>query len=84
MGCRGHDNNQGRIQRGVHPARAPPPKIGKNMIFLRKITIFHTKYPQKNLCLPPLGAIFLSMPPLTENPGSSPDDRMVVRFITTV
>ena len=30
---------------GVHPARAPP-KIGKNMIFWRKIVIFHTKYPK--------------------------------------
>jgi hypothetical protein len=39
------DLNQGRIQGGVHPARAPPPKIGKNMIFWRKIVIFHTKYP---------------------------------------
>jgi hypothetical protein len=29
---------------GAHPARAPP-KIGKNMIFWRKIVIFHTKYP---------------------------------------
>jgi hypothetical protein len=28
---------------GVHPERAPP-KIGKNMIFWRKIVIFHTKY----------------------------------------
>ena len=35
---------QGRIQRGAHPACAPP-KIGKNIIFLRKIVIFHTKYP---------------------------------------
>jgi hypothetical protein len=61
MGCRGRDNDQGQIQRGVHPARAPP-KIGKNMIFLCKITIFHTKYPQKILRLPLLGAIFLSMP----------------------
>jgi hypothetical protein len=25
---------------------APPSKIGKNMIFLRKIVIFHTKYPK--------------------------------------
>jgi len=25
---------------------ARPPKIGKNMIFLRKIVIFHTKYPK--------------------------------------
>jgi hypothetical protein len=30
---------------GAHPARGPPPKIGKNMIFWRKIVIFHTKYP---------------------------------------
>jgi hypothetical protein len=30
---------------GAHPARAPP-KIGKNMIFWRKIVIFHTKYPK--------------------------------------
>jgi hypothetical protein len=37
---------QGRIQGEAHPARAPPPKIGKNMIFLRKIVIFHTKYPK--------------------------------------
>ena len=37
---------QGRIQgggAGAHPARAPP-KIGKNMIFWRKIVISHTKY----------------------------------------
>jgi hypothetical protein len=25
---------------------ARPPKIGKNMIFWRKIVIFHTKYPK--------------------------------------
>jgi hypothetical protein len=29
----------------AHPARDPP-KIGKNIIFWRKIVIFHTKYPQ--------------------------------------
>jgi hypothetical protein len=34
----------------VHPARVPP-KIGKNMIFWRKIVIFHTKYP-KNFAPP--------------------------------
>ena len=33
---------QGRIQGGFR--RSPPPKIGKNMIFWRKIVIFHTKY----------------------------------------
>jgi hypothetical protein len=38
-------DRQGRIQRGAHPARAPP-KIGKNKIFWRKIVIFHTKYPK--------------------------------------
>ena len=32
--------------RGAHPARDPP-KIGKNMIFWRKIVIFHTKYSKK-------------------------------------
>ena len=30
---------------GAHPARTPP-KIGKYMIFWRKIVIFHTKYPK--------------------------------------
>jgi uncharacterized membrane protein len=33
---------------------APPPKIGKNKIFWRKIVIFHTKYPTKfraSLCI---------------------------------
>jgi hypothetical protein len=42
---------QGRIQGGAHP---PPPKIGKNMIFWRKIVIFHTKYPKNfraSLCI---------------------------------
>ena len=42
---------QGRIQA---PA---PPKSGKNIIFLRKIVIFHTKYPKH------FRAIFLSAPP---------------------
>ena len=37
---------QGWIQGGGHPVHAPP-KIGKNMIFWRKIVIFHTKYPKK-------------------------------------
>ena len=32
---------------GTHPVRAPPPlKLEKNMIFWRKIVIFHTKYPK--------------------------------------
>jgi hypothetical protein len=36
------------IHAGADPgggAPARPPKIGKNMIFWRKIVIFHTKYP---------------------------------------
>ena len=28
------------------PPPPPSPKIGKNMIFWRKIVIFHTKYPK--------------------------------------
>ena len=30
---------------GAHPARVPRLKLEKNMIFWRKIVIFHTKYP---------------------------------------
>ena len=30
---------------GAPQAPPPPPKIGKNMIFWRKIVIFHMKYP---------------------------------------
>jgi hypothetical protein len=38
---------QGRIQGGAHPVHAPPPlKMEKNMIFWRKIEIFHMKYPK--------------------------------------
>ena len=40
---------------------ARPPKIGKNMIFLPKILIFHTKYPQN------FPSIFLSAPPPSSN-----------------
>jgi hypothetical protein len=47
-------------------------KIGKNMIFWRKIVIFHTKYP-KNFRFPsPRRHFFKSPPPLTWNPGSAP------------
>ena len=56
---------RGRGGGGGGPRRAPPPPppaIGKNMIFLRKIMIFHTKFPQK---------IFKYAPP-TWNPGSAP------------
>ena len=42
-----------------------PPKIGKNMIFFWcQIYISH-EIPQQKLCLPLLGAIFLSLLPLT-------------------
>ena len=33
--------------------RNAPPKIGRNMIFWRKIVIFHTKYPNFFKCAPP-------------------------------
>jgi hypothetical protein len=62
---------QGRIQRGAHPARAPP-KIGKNMIFWRKIVIFHTKYPKHFSAYLRSAQFFLNAPPLTWNPGSAP------------
>jgi hypothetical protein len=46
---------QGRIQGGWGaPGARPPPKIGKNLIFWRKIVIFHTKYPKNfraSLCI---------------------------------
>ena len=39
--CRGGSREGG----GAPGERPPPPKFGKNMIFWRKIVIFHTKYP---------------------------------------
>ena len=45
----------------------------EKMIFLRKIVIFHTKYPQNFSRLAPLGAIILSTPPpVTGNPEYPP------------
>ena len=41
---------------------ALPPKIGKDMIFLRKIVIFHTKYP-KNVRAPLRWAQFFKVRP---------------------
>jgi hypothetical protein len=41
--CPRADPGRGRTRR---PPPPPPPKIGKNMIFWRKIGIFHTKYPK--------------------------------------
>ena len=51
----GADPGEGRTRR-------TPPKSGKNMIFWRKIMIFHTKY-RKMFALPPLGAICFNAPP---------------------
>ena len=47
------------------------PKIGKNMIFWRKIVIFHTKYP-KNIRASLVRRNFFKCAPLTWNPGSAP------------
>jgi hypothetical protein len=38
------EKTMGQIQ-GAHPPRAPL-KLEKNMIFWRKIVIFHSKYPK--------------------------------------
>ena len=48
---------QGRNQGGR------PPKIGKNMIFLRKIVIFHTKYPKNVRVYLRSAQIFKCAPP---------------------
>jgi hypothetical protein len=40
-----HMSTPGADSGGSAPG-APPPKIGKNMNFWRKIVIFHTKYPK--------------------------------------
>jgi hypothetical protein len=46
--------------------RRAPPKIGKDMIFLRKMVIFHTKYP-KNFRASLRSAQFFNL-------GSAPGD----------
>ena len=43
---------QARIQ-GAHPVRPLPLKLEKSMICMRKIVIFHTKYPKNFKCAPP-------------------------------
>ena len=63
--------HQGRIQ-GGRTRRAPPLKLGKNMIFWRKIVIFHTKYPKIFRVSLRSAQFFLSAPPLAWNPGSAP------------
>jgi hypothetical protein len=49
---------------GGAPGAPPPQKIGKNMIFWRKIVIFHTKYP-KNVRVSLRSAQFFYVRPLT-------------------
>ena len=56
LGSKGNQK-QGRCNR-----RAPP-KIGKNMIFWRKIVIFHTKYPNNFRASLRSTQFFLSVPP---------------------
>ena len=53
---------------GGRTRRAPPLKLGKNMIFWRKIVIFHTKYPKIFRVSLRSAQFFLSAPPLTWNP----------------
>ena len=41
-----HNRQKQDVPNAVANPDARPPKIGKNMIFWRKIVIFHTKYPK--------------------------------------
>ena len=50
----------------------PHSAIGKNMIFWRKIVIFHTKYRKNVRAFLRTAQFFLSAPPLTWNSGSAP------------
>ena len=59
---------------GGAPGAPPPKKLEKNMIVLRKIVIFHTKYTKNFRASLRSARLFLSAPPpLTWTPGSSPD-----------
>jgi hypothetical protein len=49
-------NTSGGIRGGVRGVR--PPKIEKNMIFWRKIVIFHTKYPKNTRVISNTGKFF--------------------------
>ena len=66
---------------------APPYVIAKTMVFLALNSDFSHEIPLKYSRLPLLGAIFLSAPPLTWNPGSAPATDAVIygkdRYITT-
>ena len=71
---------QGRIQEGGGGGGggegARGAKIGKNMIFWRKIVSFHTKYPKNVRASLRSAHFFFSAPPPppppTRNPGSAP------------
>jgi hypothetical protein len=70
--------NQGRIQGGGGGGRTLP-KIGINMIFWRKIVIFHTKYP--TIIVPPSARRNVyKCAHLTWNPGSAPGNRKIQRI----
>ena len=59
---------QGRIQGGgAHPAHPPPLKLEKVRFCLRKIVIFHTKYP-KNFAPPSARRNFFKCDPPTPPP----------------
>ena len=74
MMCMCRDGSRGgALARSAPPP--PPTKIGKNMIFRRKIVIFHTKYLKRFRASLRSAQFFLNAPPLTWNPGSAPDVR---------
>ena len=50
---------------GGAPGAPPPPKIGKNKIFWRKIVFFHTKYPNNFRASLRSAQYFKVSPPLT-------------------
>jgi hypothetical protein len=55
--------SRGGSRGGVPGARPPPPKIRKNIIFWRKIVIFHTKYSKYFRASLRSAQFFLSAPP---------------------
>ena len=57
-----------------------PPKLEK-MIFLRKIVIFHTKYPNNFSASLRSSQFVLSAPPLKWNPGSVLDLGLIISRI---
>ena len=61
--------------------RAPPLKLEKIWFFFGVKSWFFTRNTPKFSRLPPLGAIFLSAPPQTWNPGSAPDSIIVVLVV---